>query len=60
MVRKWKVESAVLHMQKDLAEIKASLSKQTAAPQSPDVPVQPGQSSNVIAQADDSSTSTSA
>lgn len=25
LIRKWKVESAVLHMQKDLAEIKASL-----------------------------------
>lgn len=25
IIRKWKVQSAVLHMQKDLAEIKASL-----------------------------------
>ena len=27
LIRKWKVESAVLHMQKDLVEIKAALAK---------------------------------
>lgn len=29
LVRKWKVESAVLHMQKDLADIKITLAKQS-------------------------------
>jgi len=32
IIRKWKVESAVLHMQKDLAEIKAALAKPQAEP----------------------------
>jgi hypothetical protein len=39
LIRKWKVESAVLHMQKDLAEIKAAIAKpqaeHTATPASP-------------------------
>jgi hypothetical protein len=56
MVRKWKVESAVFRMQKDLAEIKASLAKPAATPEAPAAPVHPAQSSNVIAQADDSTT----
>jgi hypothetical protein len=34
IIRKWKVQSAVLHMQKDLAEIKARLPESAAAPQS--------------------------
>lgn len=35
IVRKWKVQSAVLHMQKDLAEIKASLIHQAPVRQEP-------------------------
>src|SRR6478735_1151795 len=31
MVRRWKVQTAVLHMQKDIAEIKESLAKPTAS-----------------------------
>lgn len=30
MVRRWKVQTAVLHMQKDMAEIKETLAKQSA------------------------------
>ena len=32
LIRKWKVESAVFHMQKDLADIKAALSQSTPQP----------------------------
>lgn len=53
MIRKWKVESAVLHMQKDLAEIKAALAKpqpeRTAEPSSV-----PRGNNPVIANNDDS------
>jgi len=38
LVRKWKVETAVFHMQKDLAEIKAALTKQTEPKPQPNVP----------------------
>ncbi|MES2876619.1 MAG: hypothetical protein V4678_04080 [Patescibacteria group bacterium] len=55
MVRKWKVQSAVLTMQKDLAEIKTTLTKQTqpletstSSTTAPSI-VQPTQSSRTIA-----------
>ncbi len=35
MVRRWKVQTAVLHMQKDMAEIKETLAKQAAATTAP-------------------------
>jgi len=40
IIRKWKVQSAVLHMQKDLAEIKAHMVPQPVAAE----PVQPAES----------------
>jgi|GEM_PF-2883982 len=45
LIRKWKVQSAVLHMQKDIAEIKAQLVK----PVTEQPPVQPAESNAVIA-----------
>jgi hypothetical protein len=57
MVRKWKMESAMIHMQKDVADIKALLASPSASPaasQPPVQPVAPTQSSNTIAQSDDS------
>lgn len=59
MVRKWKVESAVFRMQKDLAEIKTALAQPAPSPQPPAAPAQPAQASNVIAQSDDTSTTSS-
>lgn len=50
LIRKWKVESAVLHMQKDLAEIKASLAKPERTVEQ--VPPAPG-NNPVIATTDD-------
>lgn len=51
LIRKWKVESAVLKMQKDLAEIKSHLAGTPVnAPAEPYV--QPAQSNQIIAQAD--------
>lgn len=41
MVRRWKVQTAILHMQKDVAEIKESLAK-------PSVPVKPAPSETPI------------
>ncbi|MBC7512243.1 hypothetical protein H7142_01105 [Candidatus Saccharibacteria bacterium] len=43
MIRKWRVESATLHMQKDIAEIKDILSKQSPAQPAPEPIVQPVQ-----------------
>lgn len=61
MVRKWRVETAMLKMQKDVAEIKAALSKLNQSPaaidttsQPPAEVPQPGQSSREIATAGDS------
>ncbi len=56
IIRKWKVQSAVLNMQKDLAEIKSALNKSSLS-NDPDStpasePARPAQSSNVIAQID--------
>jgi hypothetical protein len=59
MIRKWKVESAVLHMQKDLAAIKASLEQPSVQPAAQPAPVTPGRSSEVIAHSDASSDSSS-
>lgn len=62
LVRKWKVESAVLHIQKDLAEIKASLAGQPNSPAKATEPiVQPAQQNRTIAASDstDSDQSTS-
>jgi hypothetical protein len=62
MIRKWKMESAMIHMQKDVADIKALLVRPQAtptAPQPPVPPAAPSQSSNTIAQSDDSFTSPS-
>lgn len=50
LIRKWKVESAVLHMQKDVAEIKAQLAADK--PQPIAAPVTPARSNQVIAQAE--------
>jgi hypothetical protein len=47
IIRKWKVQSAVLHMQKDIAEIKTALAK--PAPVSP---AQPATQNAVIARQD--------
>lgn len=47
LIRKWKVESAMLHMQKDIAEIKTALVHQSYA-----APVQPTSSNAVIARQD--------
>lgn len=59
IVRKWRVESAMLHMQKDVAEIKEALLKQnnSSLHSSQSIP-QPGQSSQSIARSDDSSGNT--
>jgi hypothetical protein len=61
LVRKWKVQTAIFHMQADLAEIKAALVKSAESsepPESPQLPPKPGESSRVIATElpDDSST----
>ena len=60
MIRKWRVDSATLHMQKDIAEIKEILSKQSPAPIAPEPigqPVQPtplpDESSRTIASSDE-------
>jgi len=65
LIRKWRVDSAILHIQKDVAEIKASLSASSAssapAPPPPSEPVaQPAEQNRVIAQSDatDDSSST--
>lgn len=55
LIRKWKVESAVLHMQKDLAEIKTQLANQQPTPAKKDEPivapnpVEPASENKVIA-----------
>lgn len=50
IVRKWRVESAMLHMQKDVAEIKTLLENhRTAAPVPASQPVAPAAQNNVIA-----------
>lgn len=67
LIRKWKVESAVLHMQKDLADIKAQLSNGNPAshesqPTTQPVvtepgPVTPAANNRVVANQDDTSPS---
>ncbi len=59
IIRKWKVQSAVLDIQKDLAEIKTALNKPVPSPDSStpsSQPVTPAQSSNVLAQSNESFT----
>ncbi len=59
IIRKWRVESAMLHMQKDVAEIKEVLLKQNNPSQnSTQTIAQPGQSSQQIASSDSSSSNT--
>lgn len=62
IIRKWKVQSAVLSMQKDLAEIKATLAKPsqpadvpTPVVQPPQNIVQPERANRTIASSDDPS-----
>lgn len=52
MVRKWRVQTAVLEMRKDLAEIKAQLNASAAPTQKFDPIVEPATENKVIAQAD--------
>ena len=54
LIRKWKVESAVLNMQKDLAQIKSQLLTERLVAQ-PETPVvQPAEQNRVIAVENDS------
>jgi hypothetical protein len=55
MIRKWKVQSAVLHMRKDLAEIKAQL---VPAPVVAEPQVQPAEPTPEVSQSSDNDTST--
>ena len=67
LIRKWKVESAVLHMQKDLADIKAQLSNGNPASHESQpttqpvvtepIPVTPAGNNRVVANHDDTSPS---
>lgn len=58
LVRKWKVQTAIFHMQADLAEIKAALVKSSEPNEAPQTPPQPGESSRTVAaeSPDDSTT----
>lgn len=57
LIRKWKVESAVLKMQKDLAEIKLQLNPERAASRPEPAAIQPAEQNRVIAQSNDSTDS---
>ena len=64
-IRNWKVQTAVFHMQKDLAEIKASLaspepSEPKVKPTAPQTPPQPGDSSRMVAATEDDQPDTQA
>jgi hypothetical protein len=61
LVRKWKVQSAVLHMQKDLAEIKLALAPkpvQVEPLQAAPAPAEPAADSRTVASSDDTTDST--
>jgi hypothetical protein len=64
LVRKWKVQSAVLHMQKDLAEIKLALAPKSVQVEPVVVPpttperTEPAADSRTIASSDDTTDST--
>lgn len=70
MVHKWRVDSAILHMRKDLAEIKTQLAGHptqtesvpapTAKPAEPVPTVQPAEQNRVVAQTDSTNTDTPA
>lgn len=58
LIRKWKVESAVLHMQKDLAEIKAALAKPQPERAPDPEPAVPGKNPVIASNGDTQESST--